>query len=70
MTITINNSVLLNGLRKIVYKEGKHAITAMASDQESETIIAGTHSQHIVHYKVNSGSEKLKLLTAHENHYE
>ena len=59
------------GDQKVVYKkEGDHAITCLASDLESETIMAGTHAHHIIHYKLNSLPEQLKLLTAHENHYE
>jgi len=32
MSITKNNSVILNGERTIQYKEGNHAITAIAGD--------------------------------------
>ena len=33
---------------KFVYKEGKHAITAIAFDEQSETAMAGTHASHVI----------------------
>lgn len=68
MSVTKNNSVLLNGERTIVYKDGNHAITAMVGDNDSETIMVGTHTQHFLHYKLNAKPDKLKLLTSQENH--
>jgi hypothetical protein len=44
LSITKNNSVLLNGDRTIQYKDGSHAITSLAGDSDSETIMAGTHT--------------------------
>lgn len=44
MSITKNNSVLLNGERTIKYKDGNHAITSMAGDTVSETIMVATHT--------------------------
>lgn len=70
MSVTKNNSVLLNGDRTIQYKDGSHAITSMAGDDESETIMAGTHTQHFLHYKLNAKPDKLKLLSSQENHLE
>ena len=44
ITITKNNSVNLNAHRKLTYKDGSHAITSLAGDLNSETIMAGTHT--------------------------
>jgi len=32
--------------------------------------MVGTSTQHLLHYKLNAKPDKLKLLTAHENHLE
>jgi hypothetical protein len=44
ITITKNNSVLINTDRKFTYKDGSHAITSLAGDLHSESIMAGTHT--------------------------
>lgn len=62
MSVTKNNSVLMNGDKMIVYKDGNQAITSLAGDDQSSTILAGTHSQHFIHYKINPNPDKLKIL--------
>ena len=44
MSVTKNNSVLMNGDKMVVYKDGNQAITSLAGDDQSSTIMAGTHS--------------------------
>lgn len=70
MSIAKNNTVAVNEERKITYKDGNHAITSMAADINTETIMVGTHTQHILYYKLHANPEKLKLISAHENNYE
>lgn len=44
MSVNKNNSIDINEELKITYKEGKHAITSMASDHMTGTIMIGTHT--------------------------
>ena len=51
----------MNGDKMVVYKDGNQAITSLAGDDQSSTIMAGTHSQHFIHYKINPSPDKLKI---------
>ena len=44
ISIAKNNAVSVNEDRMVKYKDGTHAITSMAADSSSETIMVGTHS--------------------------
>ena len=46
--LTKNNSIIQNLDRKFIYRDGKHAITGVGFDEQSSTILAGTHSSHVI----------------------
>ena len=46
--LTKNNSIIQNLDKKFIYRDGKHAITSIGFDEQSSTILAGTHSSHII----------------------